>query len=85
MLEGRIVKLRYIEKIIEWLVENIEWIFSGIGLTVIGETFIVLRKIFCKKKLEPIEDEQHVQSFKENIAVYDSLSCTLPDLFIVQS
>lgn len=68
LLKGRSVKMLYIEKGIGWLVENRDWIFSGIGLTVIGVTFTVLRKIFCKKKIEPIEDKQHVQSSKENIA-----------------
>ena len=37
---------------ITWMNENREWLFSGIGITVITLTFAGVRRLFRKKKAE---------------------------------
>lgn len=37
------------DNIINWIIENHEWIFSGIGVTFLLGIFAFFRKIFCKK------------------------------------
>jgi hypothetical protein len=38
-----------INNIINWIIENKEWFFSGIGVTVLLGIITFFRKIFCKK------------------------------------
>ena len=38
-----------INNITNWIIENQEWFFSGIGVTVLLGVIAFFRKIFCKK------------------------------------
>lgn len=40
------------DKIINWISENKEWFFSGIGVTVVTLILAAIKKVFCKKKQE---------------------------------
>lgn len=35
--------------IIEWICQNKEWIFSGIGVTILGIGIAIFKKIFVKR------------------------------------
>ena len=51
-------------KILEWIYENVKWIFSGVGNPFFYKVYKVLRKIFDKKKKENFELNQ-VSMIKE--------------------
>lgn len=51
-------------KILEWIYENVKWIFSGVGNPFLYKFYKVLRKIFDKKKKENFELNQ-VSMIKE--------------------
>ena len=40
------------DKIINWISENKEWFFSGIGVTFVTLILAAIKKVFCKKKQE---------------------------------
>ena len=40
------------DKIINWISENKEWFFSGIGVTAVTLILVAIKKVFCKKKQE---------------------------------
>jgi hypothetical protein len=44
-----IVGEKMIEKIINWIIQNCEWIFSGIGVTILVGVFAFFRKNICKE------------------------------------
>lgn len=51
-----------INNIANWIIENQEWVFSGIGVTVILGVIAVFRKIFCKK----LESEKGIKIDQKN-------------------
>ena len=50
----------------EWVIENKEWIFSGIGVFVIG---LVVNFIFKKKRRKSIKMKQKSGSHSNNIQI----------------
>ena len=51
-----------INNITNWIIENQEWVFSGIGVTVLLGVVAFFRKIFCKK----IESEKGTKIEQKN-------------------
>ena len=51
-----------INNIINWIANNQEWVFSGIGVTILLGIIAFFRKIFCKKS----EDEKSVKIEQKN-------------------
>ena len=51
-----------INNTIDWIVNNQEWIFSGIGVTVVLGVITLLRKIFGKKA----ESEKNIKIEQKN-------------------
>lgn len=47
-----VVGEKMINNIINWIIENYEWVFSGIGITALLGVIAFLRKIFRKKSEE---------------------------------
>lgn len=35
---------------IDWILENKEWIFSGIGIAILSGIFVLIKKVFVKRK-----------------------------------
>lgn len=46
-----------INKVFNWIIENREWVFSGIGVTVLLGIIGSFRKIFFRKS----DDEKHIR------------------------
>ncbi len=46
-----------INKVFNWIIENREWVFSGIGVTFFLGIITFFRKIFCRKS----DDEKHIK------------------------
>lgn len=40
----------YMQEIIDWLSENREWVFSGIGITVLTSVMAIAKSILGKRK-----------------------------------
>lgn len=59
------------QKIISFLVENKEWVFSGIGVAAIGAVFGIVRPLFKKRKNE--DSDPKVKLSQEN---YDNSNAT---------
>lgn len=51
-----------INNITNWIIENKEWVFSGIGITVLLGVIAFFRKIFCKKN----ENEKGIKIEQKN-------------------
>ena len=51
-----------INNITNWIIENQEWVFSGIGVTVLLGVIAFFRKIFCKKS----ESEKGIKIEQKN-------------------
>ena len=51
-----------INNITNWIIENQEWVFSGIGVTVLLGVIAFFRKIFCKKN----ENEKGIKIEQKN-------------------
>ncbi|KAA6336469.1 hypothetical protein EZS27_015378 [termite gut metagenome] len=49
---------------IEWIIKNKEWIFSGIGILFISGIGWLLKRIFCKKKKSKPERTINLQGKK---------------------
>lgn len=59
------------QKIISILVENKEWVFSGIGVTIIGAVFGIVNSLFKKRKNE--DSAPKIKLSQEN---YDNSNAT---------
>lgn len=51
-----------IEKVLHWIMENREWFFSGIGVTVLLSIVTFFRKTFCKDS----QSKKHVNIEQNN-------------------
>ena len=51
-----------INKVINWIIENKEWVFSGIGVTVLLGVITFFRKIFCRKS----DDGKYIKIVQKN-------------------
>lgn len=49
---------------LEWLIENMEWVFSGIGVAVIGWFFT--RKSGVKQSIKSGDDSINIQSGRDS-------------------
>ena len=51
-----------INTVINWIIENKEWVFSGIGVTVLLGVSTFFRKIFCRKS----DDGKYIKIVQKN-------------------
>jgi hypothetical protein len=57
---------------LKWFLDNIEWIFSGVGIILISTTFMIIKQIIIKKgkkvvKIKEFEHETCEESYRVNI------------------